>query len=287
MLARFSELLAAAGARRSAVGGFTCYNLEQALGVLEAADERDRGVVLLVSEKSFSAPGGRLLLSALVAAAKESSASACVQLDHVKSIEPVHAAFALGAGAVMADGSKLTPAENVEFVRAAVAAGAPHGGEVEAELGGIEGDEDVAAAVAAGALTDPDEASTFVAQAGVACLAVSVGNVHGVYREPPTLDWELLRAIRERVRCPLSLHGASGLPEAAVRNAIALGITKVNANTELRERYLSETAARIASVREGARLLELNLAQAAAVKDAVSVKLEALEIENSSYRMPS
>jgi fructose/tagatose bisphosphate aldolase len=72
-----------------------------------------------------------------------------------------------------------------------------------------------------------------------------------------------------------------------LRKALALGITKVNANTELRERYLHETAARIESVREGARLLELNLAQAEAVKDAVYVKLGALEIENSSYRMPS
>jgi ketose-bisphosphate aldolase len=287
MLARFSELLADAAARRAAVGGFTCYNLEQALGVLNAAGERGHGVVILVSERRFSAPGGALLLSALVAIAKASETPACVQLDHVRSIEPVRAAFALGAGAVMADGSRLSLEENVEFVRAAAAAGAPHGGEVEAELGGIEGDEDIAAAAAAGALTDPDDASTFVTQVGVACLAVSVGNVHGVYRQPPRLDWDRLRAILERVSCPLSLHGASGLPDGDVRRAIALGIRKVNANTELRDRYLLETATRIESVRDGARLLELNLAQAEAVEDVVRAKLDALEGRNSSYRMPS
>lgn len=278
MLARFSELLADVVARRAAVGGFTCYNLEQALGVLRAADERGCGVVLLVSERSFSAPGGHLLLSAFVAVARASGAPACVQLDHVRSIEPVRAAFALGAGAVMADGSRLSLKDNVEFVRAAAAAGAPHGGEVEAELGGIEGDEDIAAAAAAaGALTDPEEAAAFVAQTGPACLAVSVGNIHGVYRWPPRLDWERLRVIRERVPGPLSLHGASGLPDGNVRRAIALGITKVNANTELRERYLDATAARIASVRDGARLLELNLVQAEAVADVVRAKLDALE----------
>jgi tagatose 1,6-diphosphate aldolase GatY/KbaY len=277
MLVRFSELLAEAGARHGALGAFTCYNLEQALGVLEAAAERERGVVLLVSGKRFCAPGGHVLLSALVAAARTSPAKTCVELDHVKSIEPVRQAFALGAGAVMADGSKLTFEENVAFVRDAVALGALHGGEVEAELGGIEGDEDIAAAATAGPLTDPDEASAFVGQAGIACLAVSVGNVHGAYREPPLLDWERLSAIRERVPCSLSLHGASGLPEGAVSKAIALGVTKVNANTELRERYLSETATRIASVREGARLLELNLAQAEAVKEAVSAMLDTFE----------
>ena len=68
MLARLTELLSEAGARRAGVGAFTCYNLETAAGVLRAAEARRTGVVLLVSAKSFSSPSGPLLLSALVAA---------------------------------------------------------------------------------------------------------------------------------------------------------------------------------------------------------------------------
>jgi tagatose 1,6-diphosphate aldolase GatY/KbaY len=276
VLASFSDLLAAAAERGAAVGAFTCYNLEQAVGVLSAAEPRKRGVILLVSEKSFSHDSGGMLLSALVAAAREARVPACVQLDHVRDQALIGAAFALGVGAVMADGSKLSLADNVEFVRAAVDLGRTSGGEVEAELGRIEGDEDVAGAVAVGALTDPDEAVSLAERTGAACLAVSIGNVHGVYRQAPVLDWPRLDAIRNRVPCALSLHGASGLSDRDIRTAIALGVVKVNINTELRRRYLEETADRLPHIREGFRLRELNLAQARAVADAVEAKLDLL-----------
>jgi tagatose 1,6-diphosphate aldolase GatY/KbaY len=271
MLTRFSELLAEARARREAVGAFTCYNLETAAGVLRAAEERGRGVILLVGEKSFSAPGGRLLTAALVAAGRASAAPACVQLDHTRMPEPIRTAFELGAGAALADGSHLALDENVELVRAAARLG-----EVEAELGGIAGDEDVATAVAAGALTDPDEAPTFVERSGAACLAVSIGNVHGVYREPPALDWPRLAEIARRVRVPLALHGASGLPDDDLRRAIELGIGKVNFNTELRQRYLEATEERFDAAREGANVLGLNLAQADAIAQLAGEKLDVL-----------
>jgi ketose-bisphosphate aldolase len=268
MLTAFTDLLAEARSRGSAVGAFTCYNLETAVGVLRAAEEAGRGVILLVSEKSFSAPAGPLLVAALRAAAEQSAAPACVQLDHVRELEPIRAAFALGVGAVMADGSRLAASDNVDLVRAAA-----RGGAVEAELGGIEGDEDVAAAVAAGALTDPDEAAWFAGRSGADCLAVSIGNVHGVYREPPALDWARLEEICRRVEIPLSLHGASGLSDDDVRRAVALGVAKVNVNTELRARYVEVTAERLAAVRDGARVLELNRAQADAIAELTRAKI--------------
>jgi ketose-bisphosphate aldolase len=277
MLARFSELLAFAVARRAAVGAFTAYNLEQAVGVVRAAEERDTGVVLLVGAQSFRAPSGPLFLAALVAVAREAAVPACVQLDHVDDLESIRRAFALGAGAVLADGSRLPFDGNAELVREAAAAGGVSGGEVECELGGIAGDEDVAAAAAAGALTDPDEAAAFVERTGATCLAISIGNVHGTYRDPPKLDWLRLEAIRRQVAVPLSLHGASGLPDADLRRAILIGVAKVNVNTELRERYLVATADRLEDVRSGARLLELSSAQIEAVAEVVSAKLDVLD----------
>jgi tagatose 1,6-diphosphate aldolase GatY/KbaY len=271
MRARFSELLKEASARGGAAGAFTCYNLETAGGVLAAAEERRRGVILLISRQSMAAPSGELLLAGLVAAADHAGVPACVQLDHVSDLSLIRRALELGAGAAMADGSKLSFEENVRFVRAAAS-----GGEVEAELGGIAGDEDVATAVATGALTDPDEAADFVAQTGAACLAVSIGNVHGAYREPPALDWARLEEVRERVDIAISLHGASGLPDDDVRRAVSLGVAKVNVNTELRERYLAVTEERLPVVREGARLLDLNRAQADAVAEVVTAKLNVL-----------
>jgi tagatose 1,6-diphosphate aldolase GatY/KbaY len=275
MLARFSELLSAAAERRSAVGAFTAYNLEQAFGIVQAAEEHGTGVVLLVGAQKFRTRSGPLFLSALLAVAREAEVPACVQLDHVDDLALIRRAFDLGAGAVLADGSGFPLDRNAALVEAAVAAGRVTGGEVECELGGLAGDEDVAAAVAAGALTDPGEAAAFVERTAAACLAVSIGNLHGTYLEAPNLDWPRLEAIRQQLTVPLSLHGASGLPDADLRRAIALGIAKVNVNTELRERYLEATAARLTEARAGARVLELNTAQIDAVADVVRAKLEA------------
>ena len=277
MRASFADLLAEARARRGAVGAFTCYNLETAIGVLRAADERRRGVILLLGEKSFRGPGGELLVAALVAAAGRAVVPACVQLDHVSDLGVIAAAFESGVGAVMADGAALPFEDNVEFVSAAAELARRAGGHVEVELGAIEGDEDVARAVEAGALTDPDEAVELVARTGAACLAVSIGNVHGVYREPPALDWLRLEAIRERVDVPLSLHGASGIPDADVRRAVSLGIAKVNVNADLRREYLDATGRLLDDVRPGARVLELNLGQARAVESAVLARLAVYE----------
>jgi ketose-bisphosphate aldolase len=275
----FSELLAERRSRGAAAGAFTCYNLETATGVLTAASARGVGVMLLISEQSFCAQGGDLLLAALRAVAERSPVPVCIQLDHVADLELIEAAFELGAGAAMADGSRLPLQENVELVCRAIETGRRLGGEVEAELGHVAGDENVAGAAEVAELTDPDEAAAVVEMTGVACLAVSIGNVHGVYRRPPALDWARLEAIRGLVSVPLSLHGASGLPQADLRRAVSLGIAKVNVNTELRDRYLSAIAEHIEEVRRGARVLELGVKLVDAVAAVAGEKLDQLEPE--------
>ena len=273
MRASFADLLAGASSRGGAVGAFTCYNLETAVGVLAAAESARLGVVLLLSPGSFRGPGGRLLAAALVAATDQADIPACVQLDHVADLALVEQALEAGVGAVMADGSALPDEENVALVCRAVELAGRFGAHVEAELGRVEGEEDVAAAAEAGNLTDPEEAASFVRRTGAACLAVSIGNVHGRYARSPSLDWDRLRAIRERVDVPLSLHGTSGLRDDDVRRAVGLGVAKFNVNTELREAYLETTAGAPDRLSAGADVLGLNGAQAEAVARAVTAKL--------------
>jgi tagatose 1,6-diphosphate aldolase GatY/KbaY len=276
VLTAFGDLLAA---RRegAAVGAFTCYDLETATAALHAAAVAEAGVILLIGGRTYTDAGGDVLLAALVAATRRAPALACVQLDHCDDLTVIASALEAGAGAVMADGSALPYEQNVRFVADAVELARGHGAAVEAELGGITGDEDVAAAVAAGALTDPAEARELMAQTGAACLAVSIGNVHGIYREPPRLDWERLEAIRALLDAPLSLHGASGIPDELVRRAIGAGVAKINVNTELRQAYLAATGATIGSVLEGSRLNALHAAQVAAVEQVVAAKLRAFD----------
>jgi ketose-bisphosphate aldolase len=271
LLTGFRELLEERRASGAAAGAFTCYDVTTALGVVRAAERRAVPAILLLAEASFRAPSGRLLLPALLAVADEARVPMCVQLDHVDDDALIDAALAAGVGAVMADGSMLPLARNTAFA-AGVRQRAGAAG-VEVELGHIEGGEDVAAATEAGALTDPDEAARLVAETGCDCLAVSIGNVHGRYALPPRLDWARLERIRELVDVPLSLHGASGLAEDDVRRAVSLGISKVNVNTEIRERYLDRLSELLQSARDGLNLLELESAVVEAVAAAVDEKL--------------
>jgi fructose/tagatose bisphosphate aldolase len=80
----------------------------------------------------------------------------------------------------------------------------------------------------------PDEAAEFVRRAQPDLLAVAIGTAHGVYKGEPRIDFERLEEIKKRVDIPLVLHGASGVPDEAIRKACQIGISKINIDTELR-----------------------------------------------------
>lgn len=277
MLTGFSAILEDSRAAGAAAGSFTCYDVTTACGVIHAAEASQVPVVLLVSEASVRSRDGRLLLLALGAVADAASVPVCVQLDHATSLDLIGDALATGVvRAVLADGSRLPYAENVAFVMAARDLADTHGAEIEVELGHVEGGEDVAEAAAAGKLTDPDEAAKFVDDTRAQCLAVSIGNVHGAYASEPALHWERLRAIRSAVDVPLSLHGASGLPAEVVRRAVMAGISKVNINTEIRERTFAAFRGHLDELERGWRIIDLNAAVVAAVEGVVMEKLAVL-----------
>ena len=228
---RFGEILGRAQRTGRAVGAFTCYDLLGFEAVVRAAESYRAPVIILVSPSSFGA------------AAKTSSVEVLVQLDHATDERLIERAADCGLAAVMADGSKLPFAENLAFARSVVGPmRCSRGVGVEAELGRVEGYEDEAGETLSGTTTEPGEAEEFVEESGGDCLAVAVGNVHGHYSGTPKLDWGKLEEVRSRVPAPLSLRGASGLPEADLRRAVSLGVAKVNVNTELRTAYFRRLA---------------------------------------------
>lgn len=273
----FVDLLRGHRERGIGLGAFTCYDFETAHGVLAAAAERDAAVLLLVSTAAVAATDGGLV-AGLRGVVERSAARACIQLDHAADLGLIEAALEAGAGAVMADGSKLGFEENIEFVAGAAELAARSGAAVEAELGYVSGEEDLSVQAPAGKLTDPLRVDEFVRRSGAACLAVSIGNVHGTPSCTPQLDWNRLAAIRAAIPTPLSLHGASGLPDGTIRRAIASGVTKINVNTELRAAYLRATASALASG-DGYPVLALHKHQTAAVQAVTAQKLRLYETE--------
>lgn len=277
MRATLVEVLESAVRERRLCWGFTCYDVQTAMAVTLGLETADTAGIILISPQSFANVHGRSLVRALRAVADASPVPVCLQLDHVTELAEVERAFSLGVDAVMADGSRMSASDNVDFTRAAVALAARSGGHIEAELGRVEGDEDVDEAADAGALTDPDEAERFATLTGADCLAISIGNVHGQYRSEPQLDWHRLEEVARRTEVPLSLHGASGLPQEMLVRAGQSGVVKANANTELRRRYLEVVSDRLPDVLEGARLVDL---QASLIAELTAVVLKKLEMCN-------
>jgi tagatose 1,6-diphosphate aldolase GatY/KbaY len=245
MLAFMSELLRHASTGGYAIGAFNVYNLEGVRAVVGAA-EAHRSPAMLQLLPSALQYGGPPLVALCLAAARAATVPVAVHLDHSATATEISTALSAGLTSVMADGSHLPYGDNVAFTRDMVALAHAHQATVEAELGRLSGTEDgLTIPEYEAKLTSPEQAAEFVAQTGIAALAVCIGNVHGRYRSAPRLDFDRLAAIRQAVSVPLVLHGTSGLPEAMVHRAMALGVCKFNVNTEVREAYVGTLRERL------------------------------------------
>lgn len=218
-----------------ATEAFLVYNLEGARAVCRAVESEDALVILQAGSSAFRY-GGRHPLAAL--ALEASDARVGVHLDHSRDLAEIRECLEFGYTSVMVDGSDLLFGENVALTREAVREAHGAGAWIEAELGGLGGGEDRSGQAHAGEMTDPEFAARFVEETGVDALAVAIGNVHGFTPHEVRLDLERLAKIRELVAIPLVLHGASGLPEDQIEEAIALGVAKINVNAELRQAFI-------------------------------------------------
>jgi tagatose 1,6-diphosphate aldolase GatY/KbaY len=222
-----------------AIPALSAYDLVGVKAICAAAEAQEAPLILQAGSSAFSFAGRGALAGLALGAADECPVEIGVHLDHATELAEIEWCLGRGYSSVMYDGSALPFGENIAATRRVVAAARPFGAWVEAELGAIGGDEDASVTPSTGgALTDPEAAERFVEATGVDALAVAVGNVHGMAARAVDLDLERLAEIGERVDVPLVLHGASGLPDASVRAAIALGASKINVNTELRRAYL-------------------------------------------------
>jgi tagatose 1,6-diphosphate aldolase GatY/KbaY len=187
---------------------------------------------------------GEPLVRATVAAAQAARVPVAVHLDHCGDLALLEQCIAWGCSSALADGSHLSFAENKALTQRAVALAAPYGAAIEAELGYLAGTEDgVTVEAVTASLTDPAQAREFIAETRASLLAVAIGNVHGYVPNPPPLDFTRLAQIAQQVDVPLVLHGASGLDKAEIRQAIRLGVAKLNVNTEVRTAFLRAIAA--------------------------------------------
>lgn len=229
-LVKMKDLLRRAEEKNIGCGAFSVGNMEMVRGAIRAAEELDTPIILQIAEVRLKNSPLHLMGPMMVQAAKEAKVDVAVHLDHGLTFETVDKALELGFTSVMLDASTLPFEENIAKVKAVVEKARKYGATVEAELGLVGGSEDGSCDHGI-RCTDPDDAVVYARETGIDALAVAIGNAHGNYPVAPTLAFDVLEKIHEKVDIPLVLHGGSGITDKDFQRAISLGIRKVNIAT--------------------------------------------------------
>jgi fructose-bisphosphate aldolase class II len=231
-----------ADTRRIAVGHFNVSDLVTLYGTVEAAREQGLPVVVGASEAERRFIGVQQLVAIVKSLRDRGGAPIFLNADHTHSLSGALEAARAGFDWVVCDFSSLPFADNLRQTKEAVLALKALRPDilVEGEIGDIGSGSQIHDTAPHRPLTTPDEAMQFVQETAIDTPAPAVGNMHGVLKSMLTgdarkyLDIERIRAIKERTRIFMTLHGGSDTADADLRGAIAAGMTVVHINTEVR-----------------------------------------------------
>ena len=242
MLVSAAKMLKDAKAGKYAVGHFNINNLEWTKAILLTAQELNSPVILGVSEGAGKYMCGFKTVTAMVDAMVDElgiTVPVALHLDH-GSYEGALKCIEAGFSSVMFDGSHYGIEENIEKTNEIIARAHSKGISVEAEVGAIGGEED--GVIGGGEVADPNECK-MIADLGVDMLAAGIGNIHGKYPANwKGLRFDVLANIQELTgEMPLVLHGGTGIPADMIKEAISLGVSKINVNTECQLAFADAT----------------------------------------------
>ncbi|WP_124041924.1 class II fructose-1,6-bisphosphate aldolase [Clostridium perfringens] len=241
-LVNAKEMLNKAREGKYAVGQFNINNLEWTKAILLTAQENNSPVILGVSEGAAKYMCGFKTIVGMVNGMLEElkiAVPVALHLDH-GSYQGAIDAMDAGFSSVMFDGSHYSIEENIVKTKEIINLAAAKNVSVEAEVGSIGGEED--GVVGAGEIADPAECKQ-IAELGVTMLAAGIGNIHGKYPANwAGLNFEALANIKAATGdMPLVLHGGTGIPSDMIAEAISLGVSKINVNTECQLSFAEAT----------------------------------------------
>ncbi|PIN74583.1 fructose-1,6-bisphosphate aldolase, class II [Candidatus Woesearchaeota archaeon CG10_big_fil_rev_8_21_14_0_10_37_12] len=255
MLTTLQDILKKAHKGNYAVGAFNINNMEICQAIIAAAVKQKSPVILQTSEGALEYAGMDYLKCIAYNAAKQ-NIPVCLHLDHGRDLSIIKDCIKAGWTGIMYDGSHLPFKQNIKNTKKIVQLAATKNIGVEGELGTIGGAEDKITARTI-IYTEPEDAKEFVEKTGVCALAIAIGTSHGAHKFHGTakLDIKRLQDIKKKIKIPLVLHGASGVPrflvkqankygaqitgsmgvpDEQIKQAIRNGINKINTDTDLR-----------------------------------------------------
>lgn len=235
MLVNGKKVLADAKAGKYGVPAPDYLDLDSARVFVRTAEELGKPVILSypqLEDATFpleeAAAVGKLM-------AERVKVPVVLHLDHGEDFEFLRRSIDLGFTSVMIDASSDSFEENVRKTKEVVAYARQHNVTVEAEIGHVGHGENLTAIEENESVyTTVEEAKKFAELTGVDSLAVSIGTVHGIYKNlaTPQLNFQRLAEIASAVPVPLVLHGGSGTGDDNLARCCREGICKVNIFTD-------------------------------------------------------
>ena len=229
-----------------ALGAFNLDNQETLKAVAGAAKNKNAPVLVEVSKGEVDALGLDNVRDMVENYKADFGIEMYVNLDHSPSIEDAIAGIEAGFDFIHIDVSQANHDASEEEIKAAtrrvVEAAKLTGAMVESEPHYFGGGSNVFDKAfdyeeIKKTFSTPEGAQQFVNDTGIDTYAAAIGNLHGKYPVPKVLDLELLQRIRDAIQCNISLHGGSGTPDHYFIDAVKIGVSKVNINSDMRFAY--------------------------------------------------
>ena len=241
--AKARELMRRSREEHFAVGAFNVDNQETLVAICKAAKKLNSPVLVEVSQGEVDAIGLSNLRDMVDNYKAEMGLEIYVNLDHSPSVDAAKKGIDAGFEFIHIDVSQAnhnaTDDEIIAATKEVVAYAQKTGALVESEphyFGGSSNlhKEEINYDEIKKTFSTPEGAKAFVEATGIDTFAAAIGNLHGKYPVPKQLDLELLGRIREAISCNISLHGGSGTPLHFFEDAVKIGVSKVNINSDMR-----------------------------------------------------
>lgn len=244
-LVTMKSLLRHASENKYAVGYFEAWNLESVLAVIDAAEKTNSPVIIGFSGMFLGNEQRRVEeniyhYGALgKAIAENAKVPTALLLNESFRLDLLVKGLKAGFNAVMYQKPKDTFEEMIAINKYLVKTAHFCGAEVEAEVGELPTADISTNTLSEGEMTDPDQAAYFAEQTGIDALAVAVGNVHLLEGRKSELDFELIKTLGKKISIPLVLHGGTGISPESLKEAINLGMCKINVGTVLKRVFIN------------------------------------------------
>lgn len=226
-----------------AVGAFNIDNQETLVAVCRAAKKKKSPVLVEVSKGEVDAIGLDNVRDLVDNYKEEYGLEMYINLDHSPSVEDAIAGIEAGLEFIHIDISQANKnadlKEIISKTKRVVRFAESTGAIVESEPhyfggGSNKFDTKINYEEIKKTFSTPQSAKEFVEKTGIDTFAAAVGNLHGKYPVPKKLDLKLLQDIRDVLDCNISLHGGSGTPARYFREAVKIGVSKININSDMR-----------------------------------------------------